>query len=65
MTSSAEYDKPDLPDNHGQFGGEVSTKAFIPMRVTQPVTVKPVVPRRSLSRPARTRPNKDLPHKPA
>ena len=64
MPSSTEHEKPNLPNNHGQFGDEIVTEAFTLMRATQRVTVKPVVPRRSPSWAVRTRPIKDLPHKP-
>ena len=34
-----------LPGNHGQFGQSVSTEDYTPLRATQRVKVKPVVPR--------------------
>ena len=65
MTSRIEREQPELLRNRGQFGGEVATEAFTPMRATQRVRVKPVVPRRSPApQGVRTRPTKDLPHKP-
>lgn len=38
--------KPELPGNHGQFGESVTTEAYKPLRATQRVPVRPVVPRR-------------------
>ena len=65
MTSRIEHDQPKLPGNHGQFGAEVATEAFTPMRATQRVTVRPVVPRRpSAIRAVRLGPTKDLPRRP-
>ena len=47
--------KPVLPGNHGQFGESVATEAFVPLRATQRVPVRPVVPRQSANRtPAKT-----------
>lgn len=37
--------KPELPGNHGQFGENVTTESYKPLRATQRVQVKPVVPR--------------------
>ena len=63
MTSRIEHEQPELPGNHAQFGNEVATEAFAPMRATQRVVVKPVIPRRSPSRAVGIRPIKDLPQK--
>ncbi len=35
-----------LPNNQGQFGESVATQAFVPLRATQRVQVRPVVLRR-------------------
>lgn len=36
---------PTLPGNKGQFGESVATETYQPLRATQRVPVKPVVPR--------------------
>lgn len=37
--------KPELPGNHGQFGESVTSEVYKPLRATQRVRVRPVVPR--------------------
>ena len=41
----ADRGKTKLPGNHGQFGDGAATEAYRPLRATQKVKVKPVVPR--------------------
>ena len=41
----ADRGKAHLPGNHGQFGDGAATEAYRPLRATQKVKVKPVVPR--------------------
>ena len=41
----ADRGKTKLPGNHGQFGEGAATEAYRPLRATQKVTVRPVVPR--------------------
>lgn len=40
-----------LPGNNGQFGQSVATEDYKPLRATQRVPVKPVVPRSHISAP--------------
>ncbi len=41
----ADRGKTKLPGNHGQFGDGAATESYRPLRATQKVTVRPVVPR--------------------
>lgn len=41
----ADRGKTKLPGNHGQFGETAATEAYRPLRATQRVTVRPIVPR--------------------
>ena len=41
----ADRGKAHLPGNHGQFGEGAATENYRPLRATQKVKVKPVVPR--------------------
>ena len=41
----ADRGKTKLPGNHGQFGEGAATEAYRPLRATQKVAVRPVVPR--------------------
>ena len=41
----ADRGKTKLPGNHGQFGEGAATEAYRPLRATQKVPVRPVVPR--------------------
>ncbi len=41
----ADRGKTKLPGNHGQFGEGTATEAYRPLRATQKVAVRPVVPR--------------------
>lgn len=45
MRSPAQNSDHQLPGNHGQFGENNATEKYKPLRATQPVNVKPVVPR--------------------
>ena len=63
MMSRGKHQQPELSGSHGQFGDETVINVFIPMRATQRVMVKPVVPRRSPQRAVRAKPTKDLLHK--
>ena len=45
MQNGTHEAKPKLPGNHGQFGEDTATEEHRPLRATQAVTVKPVVPR--------------------
>lgn len=47
MQNSTRETKPKLPGNHGQFGEDTATEEHRPLRATQAVAVKPVVPRGS------------------
>ena len=41
----ADRGKTKLPGNHGQFGEGTATEAYRPLRATQKILVRPVVPR--------------------
>ncbi len=41
----ADRGKAKLPGNHGQFGESAATEAYRPLRATQKVRVRPIVPR--------------------
>ena len=41
----ADRGKNKLPGNHGQFGEGAATEAYRPLRATQKVAVRPVIPR--------------------
>ena len=45
MRDAREGTAPNLPGNHGQFGEGAATEAYKPLRATQKISVKPVVPR--------------------
>ncbi len=58
----ADRGKTKLPGNHGQFGDAAATEAYRPLRATQKVRVKPVVPRGQDDEASSPEPNRRYTH---
>lgn len=56
--SRTDRHSPELPGNRGQFGQSTTSEAYRPLRATQPVAVKPVVPRTAAKPKARSQPRR-------
>ncbi len=58
----ADRGKTKLPGNHGQFGDGAATEAYRPLRATQKVRVKPIVPRGQNDAASSPEPNRGVSH---